>query len=130
MYVWDVSYFSSLGFFVSSFSFFPSWLEAYQPTKILYFIAPLFALLINTNVCIYTKRRRNVSSKSFLVSNISKAAMFLGKRRAIYFMHADSVYLKCKNSHKKPKTNLVITTTSTCNGYFLESTKEKEIDRF
>ena len=45
-------------------------------------------------------------------------------------MHADSVYLECKDSHKKPKTNLVIMTTSTCNGYFLESTKKKEIDRF
>ena len=69
---------------------------------------------------VFTQKGRNVYPKSFLVSNISKAAMFL---EAIYFMHADSVYLKCKNSHKKPKTNLVITTTSTCNGYFLESTK-------
>ena len=77
VYVGDVSSFSSLGFFVSSFSFFPSWREAYQPTKILYFIAMLFAVLINTNVGIYTKREK--CFQSFLVSNISKAAMLQQK---------------------------------------------------
>ena len=76
-------------------------------------------------MCVFTQKGRNVSHKSFLHSFCSYSTMFLAKR-VIYFMHADSVYLKCKYSHKKPKTNLVITTTSTCNGYFLESMKGKK----
>ena len=49
--VWDVSSFSSDGFF-SAFSFSPFWIEPYQPAEILYlYFTALFCFANNINKC-------------------------------------------------------------------------------